>query len=109
MKGFMKQHPLANHTKAEISSLAKETSITHTFIEFYGNIEWRVLLLHKKVLGKSVKLCQVRKDNLSVCWDNFSHWEQHSLSASVETLKQSYMHISALFVHGEPCIFVPSK
>jgi hypothetical protein len=66
MKGFVKQYPSANHRKAEISSLARETSSNmHTFIEFYANIEWNLLLLHKKVLGKSVKLCEVRKENLS--------------------------------------------
>ena len=67
-------------------------------------------LLHKKLLGQSVKQCQLRKENLSVWWDNFSDWEQHSFLASVEILKHSYLHTSALLVvRGEPCISVPAK
>lgn len=41
MKGFKKQHPSAIHRKAESFSLARATSSNkHTFIEFYGSIEW---------------------------------------------------------------------
>ena len=45
MKAFMKQRLTASHRKAESSILAKATSSNiHTFIEFYGNIEWHLYI-----------------------------------------------------------------